>query len=570
MRFVVISALLAMTAAVAVMLLPAHRTSTVLLAGVAVVIALVIRGRWSVRSSLFEAVSWRSPDRGDRRVGLSFDGGADPLWTPRILDVLAEQGVSATFFVMREHAREHPELIRRLIAEGHEVGCHAGALPGEVSPAQRTRMRAALTRCREAVRTATESKSATGSAYTPLLYRPPDTRNPSHAGVARSLGMVVVGMARRGNDDVRGMTAARLTERCVERTRPGEILALHDAPPTSRPDDELPTVAALPDILDGLKRRGLDPVPVSALLAVPAYEETRRGWTGRSRGGRSGIAFFASVLKRLGPRAAGAVLLPVAAWFVLASPSGRRASIELRTRLHGEASLLTQWWWAYRHFLAFGRNLLARLAALHDGTTPDATYHFDGPVEEALREPGGVLFVSAHLGDWTAASQRIALRGRRLAVVAFDGAALGAHQVRRDADAAPFFVIDATAPPTSVAMEILAHLRDGDAVAMLGDRTLHDDGVATPFLDGTVRLPAGPWVTAMLADVPAFLFAAVRNAQGELHCYVRGPLRLRPADRSRRRELIADATRQFAAFLETCVRRDPLQWANFYPFWEQE
>ena len=564
MRLALLSILLAGSATIAVVSLPAYDAATVCAMALVVFVALVVRAKVAVRSSLLEPTSWRSPDPGDQRIGLSFDGGPDPLWTPRILNVLAEHGVSATFFVVRERVRENPELIRQLVTAGHELGCHGGDLPGAASPAQRTRMRAALTRCREAVNAATEP------AYTPLLYRPPDIRNLAHAGVARALGMVVVGMARRGNDDVRRMTAARLIERTVERTRPGEIVALHDAPPTSRPDDELPTVAALPDILDGLRERGLAPVPVSALLAVPACEETRRGWTGRSRGGRRGIAFFASVLKRLGPRAAGVVLLPVAAWFVLASPSGRRASIELRTRLHGEASPLTQWWWAYRHFLAFGRNLLARLAALHDGTTPDATYHFDGPVEEALREPGGVLFVSAHLGDWTAASQRIALRGRRLAVVAFDGAALGAHQVRRDADAAPFVVIDATAPPTSVAMEILAHLRDGDAVAMLGDRTLHDDGVATPFLDGTVRLPAGPWVTAMLADVPAFLFAAVRNAQGELHCYVRGPLRLRPVDRSRRRELIADATQQFAAFLETCVRRDPLQWANFYPFWEQE
>nr|WP_210001273.1 bifunctional polysaccharide deacetylase/glycosyltransferase family 2 protein [Paeniglutamicibacter kerguelensis] len=55
-------------------------------------------------------------------VALTFDDGPDPAWTPRILDVLREHGVHATFFVTGSSAIKHPELLRRMAAEGHEIG----------------------------------------------------------------------------------------------------------------------------------------------------------------------------------------------------------------------------------------------------------------------------------------------------------------------------------------------------------------------------------------------------------------------------------------------------------------
>src|SRR5690606_31367339 len=51
--------------------------------------------------------------------------GPDPFVTPRLLDLLAANRASATFFVLTEHALRQPALIRRMLAEGHEVGLHA-------------------------------------------------------------------------------------------------------------------------------------------------------------------------------------------------------------------------------------------------------------------------------------------------------------------------------------------------------------------------------------------------------------------------------------------------------------
>ncbi|MCZ4604121.1 bifunctional polysaccharide deacetylase/glycosyltransferase family 2 protein [Streptomyces sp. Lzd4kr] len=59
-----------------------------------------------------------------RTVALTFDGGPDPVWTPRILDLLRTHRAHATFFVFGAQAARHPDLIRRILADGHEVGSH--------------------------------------------------------------------------------------------------------------------------------------------------------------------------------------------------------------------------------------------------------------------------------------------------------------------------------------------------------------------------------------------------------------------------------------------------------------
>lgn len=60
----------------------------------------------------------------DPLVCLTFDDGPDPVWTPRILDALANAGARATFFVVTPLAKGHPRLIERMLREGHEVALH--------------------------------------------------------------------------------------------------------------------------------------------------------------------------------------------------------------------------------------------------------------------------------------------------------------------------------------------------------------------------------------------------------------------------------------------------------------
>lgn len=71
-----------------------------------------------------------------RTVALTYDGGPDPVWTPRLLDLLRKHHAHATFFLRGAEAAKHPDLVRRIKAEGHEIGSntYTGAVMGSASP----------------------------------------------------------------------------------------------------------------------------------------------------------------------------------------------------------------------------------------------------------------------------------------------------------------------------------------------------------------------------------------------------------------------------------------------------
>ncbi|MFJ4541039.1 glycosyltransferase [Streptomyces tibetensis] len=100
----------------------------------------------------------RSGSMPARTVALTFDGGPDPVWTPRILDLLRRNNARATFFVHGAQAARHPELVRRIRAEGHEVGSntYTGAVLGESSA---SRFRAELEMTQSALAGATGQRT---------------------------------------------------------------------------------------------------------------------------------------------------------------------------------------------------------------------------------------------------------------------------------------------------------------------------------------------------------------------------------------------------------------------------
>src|SRR6516225_5676815 len=78
---------------------------------------------WGAQCALPFVAVWRGP-RGDRRVALTLDDGPDPEATPRLLRLLASRGARATFFLIGERAARHRDLVRAMVAEGHEIGNH--------------------------------------------------------------------------------------------------------------------------------------------------------------------------------------------------------------------------------------------------------------------------------------------------------------------------------------------------------------------------------------------------------------------------------------------------------------
>lgn len=122
--------------------------------------------------------------RGTAQLALTFDDGPNPVWTPRLLTILADHNVKATFFLMGSRAKEQPALVRRITAEGHLVGNHTWSHPNlALTNAKQIR--------EELARTSETLEQITGKEV--RYFRPPfGARRPAVFRIARSLGLTTV------------------------------------------------------------------------------------------------------------------------------------------------------------------------------------------------------------------------------------------------------------------------------------------------------------------------------------------------------------------------------------------
>ena len=202
-------------------------------------------------------------DTTDALVALTYDDGPHPVHTPAILDALARHGSHATFFVLARQARAHPDIVQRIVAEGHELALH-----GDDHRSLRTMShRAGL----DMIRACAREVGDIGGARV-RLYRPPyGAHTPRHALAIRRLGMEVVLWSGDGLDWVHDEEAA-IAARALDSAFPGGIILMHDDrgdPETLAEHETAPAfdrgqVTSL--LLDGLESRGLHAVTVGALL----------------------------------------------------------------------------------------------------------------------------------------------------------------------------------------------------------------------------------------------------------------------------------------------------------------
>lgn len=230
----------------------------IIAAAVLLAAVLLVRGSASVRASWYLRMRCRAR-RAGRRVALTFDDGPDPQRTPAVLDLLARQGVRATFFVVGARAEAHPELVRRMVAEGHVVGNHS------YTHSWRFPLRSLGRTMEELYRTGEVLHRITGRQ--PRLFRPPfGVTNPTIARAVRRLGLDPVGWSIRSLDTM-GQSPERVAARILRRLHPGAVILLHDRCAGSE------RLVGL--LVEGLRSRGLEPVTLPELFDIEAYEKTR-------------------------------------------------------------------------------------------------------------------------------------------------------------------------------------------------------------------------------------------------------------------------------------------------------
>jgi peptidoglycan/xylan/chitin deacetylase (PgdA/CDA1 family) len=215
------------------------------------------------------AFGFRVFKRGHARaeIALTFDDGPDPVYTPRLLDLLRKYGAKATFFVVGAHAERHPELLVRMAEEGHAIGIHNYVhktnwlmRPGTVK--------------KQIARTSEIIERAAG--VKPIYYRPPwgivnlfDYANLGHL-------QIILWSAMFG-DWRKRVGVERLTARMLKKLRPGEVLLLHDCGRTFGADEDAPEnmLQALEVYLQRGTGRGYRFVTIGEMIALTDRNRAR-------------------------------------------------------------------------------------------------------------------------------------------------------------------------------------------------------------------------------------------------------------------------------------------------------
>jgi peptidoglycan-N-acetylglucosamine deacetylase len=185
-------------------------------------------------------------------LAMTFDDGPHPQHTPRLLDLLKQRGIKATFFVVGQNAAQYPEILKRIATEGHELANHSYTHP-ILNPLGEGGIREQLDKTHQAV------LGATG--VTMKLLRPPygalteNMRRWTHQTFGyRTILWDVDPLDWKVRD------AARVQSEILGHARAGSIVLAHDIHKS--------TVDAMPETLDGLAAKGFKFVTVSELIAM--------------------------------------------------------------------------------------------------------------------------------------------------------------------------------------------------------------------------------------------------------------------------------------------------------------
>lgn len=185
-------------------------------------------------------------------VAMTFDDGPHATLTPKLLDLLAQKHIKATFFVLGENAERHPEILKRAAAEGHEIGNHSWSHPN-LAKLSNESLRSQLQRTEDVIAQAIGSK--------PKIMRPPygELTPKQRQWVNREFSYKII-LWDVDPLDWKEPGPSVVAQRLIKEAKPGSIMLSHDI--------HAQTITAMPEVFDALLAKGFKFVTVSELLSL--------------------------------------------------------------------------------------------------------------------------------------------------------------------------------------------------------------------------------------------------------------------------------------------------------------
>jgi peptidoglycan/xylan/chitin deacetylase (PgdA/CDA1 family) len=197
--------------------------------------------------------------RRSKHIALTYDDGPNDPHTLKLVDVLAKQGVRATFFMIGRYVKQRPDIARAVAQAGHVIGNHTFTHPLLIFNSE-VQMRAQLVDCHQALQDAIGEHSN--------LFRPPfGGRRPVTFKIARELGLRTV-MWNVTGYDWNAPPAAVIEKKVAQRVRGGDVILLHDGGHLAMAADRAQTVIATENLIRRYKDSGYEFVTVEEIMAV--------------------------------------------------------------------------------------------------------------------------------------------------------------------------------------------------------------------------------------------------------------------------------------------------------------
>jgi predicted LPLAT superfamily acyltransferase len=300
----------------------------------------------------------------------------------------------------------------------------------------------------------------------------------------------------------------------------------------------------------------------------------KKGWYHQETlGNRAGYEFFKVLYLAGGKRAAYGWLKVITAYYHLFAPGpAKKASLAyLRKKFPGEPERRLM---KYRRelFWEFGQTILDRLIVGVRGYG-DFRMLSDGleNIRETKERGKGVLLLGAHVGNFEAGALALAGTGIPIKIVG----------VRKETERVEKFLHahyrDRRLPVETLTiqdegfsfLEIPRALERGEVLAMLADRMWGDRVVSCPLLGKEARFPSGPFQLAAITGAPIVSWFVMKDDPDTYHFYATAPIEVPKAGRKDRERNIREAVEKYVANIEWILGKYPLQWYNFYDFWEE-
>lgn len=272
------------------------------------------------------------------------------------------------------------------------------------------------------------------------------------------------------------------------------------------------------------------------------------------------------------------VLHPVVSYYFATNGLARRSSRDYLRRV-GEyypvLGISGSFWESYRHFLLFAETLLDKIMVWLDRLDPARVeFHNRQLLLDMLEQGRGGILLGGHIGNLEICRALAEMRGHiHLNILVHTKHAEKFNRLLSSVDhAGKIELIQVTELNPAIAISLSEKVRRGEFLVLVGDRIpVNSQGrtVRVSFLGEEAEFPQGPYLLASLLQCPVFTLFSYPH-QGRYHIYLEQfaeRISMPRKDPQRTLEL-AGWARRYAESLEFHCRRVPLQWFNFYGFWD--